>query len=247
VDNGKRFEKAQYPGVVFSFSKRTGEKIFYIAYRTPDHRRVFEKVGRAIANDMTAAKANAIRSRRVEGGEKSNKDVLVERENARQWTVDALFKEYRTHLGRPADKACTNSDGDYYVYKHLKEPFGEKHPSEIKSLDVARFTAELKKQEYKPQSVKHCLALLVRLTRFGVKHKLTPPLDFQVEYPKFNNQVTNPIPQEKLSKLLDVLANYKNAYARALVLVALISFWWTDAARLTPFPELTGRSPYRGA
>ena len=60
--------KTKYPGVYFieSDGAKGKERIFYICYRR-DGKQIEEKAGYQYADDMTEAKANAIRSDRIRG------------------------------------------------------------------------------------------------------------------------------------------------------------------------------------
>ncbi|MBI5178148.1 MAG: site-specific integrase [Nitrospinae bacterium] len=208
-----------------------GRKVFYIIYwikkNAGQFKKVEEKVGDAKRNDMTAARAAAIRSRRMSGEEKSNREMRIEARKTAEWTIGRLWEEYRSQKGKPPDKPNyqigTYADADYFAYAgHLKERFAKKHPSEISSIELGRFRNE-KLKALSPQYVKHCLTLLVRLVRFGAKHKLVSLFDFQVEYPRFDNKVTNPLNAMHLKALIKTLAEYENAHARAVVLTALMT------------------------
>lgn len=222
--------KTKYPGVYYVLPP-DGNKTFYILYRVRDadgkSRKVEEKVGDVRRNDMSPAKASTVRARRLCKDEPSNnekREALKEREF---WTIDRLWREYRLSQGRTADKPFyanrLSADADYFAYaKHVKPVFGKRHSSQIGSLDLARFRNE-KLKDFKPQTVKHCMALLVRLVRFGARHKLAPLFDFQVEYPRFDNKVTNPLGAPQLKALLKTLAEYEDPYARVWVLTALLT------------------------
>ena len=77
----KRFW-TDYPGVYFIESTATGskkpEKIFYIKYHR-NGKPIEEKAGRQFANDMTPAKAAALRTRKIEGNLPSNQQKREEK------------------------------------------------------------------------------------------------------------------------------------------------------------------------
>lgn len=226
----RKRNKTKYPGVYY-VQKPDGDKTFYILYRVREsdgkNRKIEEKVGDARRNDMSAARAATIRARRLSKDEPSNEERREALKKKEFWTVDRLWQEYRTHQGRPADKPFyserASADADYFAYaKHAKPRFGSMAPSRITSLDFARFRNE-KLKEFKPQTVKHAMALLVRLVRFGAKHKLVPSFDFHVEYPRFDNKVTNPLGAPQLKQLFSTLAEYPHLHARVWVLTALVT------------------------
>ncbi|MBD5646378.1 MAG: hypothetical protein HDQ89_01735 [Desulfovibrio sp.] len=78
----KRFPTG-YPGVFYREVRRLGkngtEKVYYVVYKK-DGKISEEKVGRQYADNMTPAKASAIRSELLEGKRESRK---VERDTAK--------------------------------------------------------------------------------------------------------------------------------------------------------------------
>ena len=80
-------QKTDYTGVYFRVAKRQSkkgeEKIFYIVFKKDGvvHE---EKVGRQYADGMTAAQANRIRSARIDGKQKSRKELREDAKEAKQ-------------------------------------------------------------------------------------------------------------------------------------------------------------------
>ncbi len=84
-----------------------------------------------------------------------------------RWLVDRLWTEYKSQ------KAFTRSlkiDDNRYQ-NHLKFKFGGKEPKEIIQLDVDRLRIYLLKKR-KPQTVKHVLAILKRISVFWREERL---------------------------------------------------------------------------
>ncbi|MFO7963469.1 MAG: site-specific integrase, partial [Desulfobacterales bacterium] len=98
-----RIKAKNYTGVYFRESKRIGgegtEKVYYIVFKK-DGKTHEEKVGRQYANKMTPAKANIIRSARIEGRQLSRKEqrelekAEKDAENHKQ-TIDKLWSAYQ--------------------------------------------------------------------------------------------------------------------------------------------------------
>ena len=91
----KRF-KTKYPGVFYREADRIGgrgtEQVFYIIFKK-DGKNQEEKVGRQFADDMTAARANRIRSERIEGKRQSRKEIRdAAKAQKEAWTLSNLCK-----------------------------------------------------------------------------------------------------------------------------------------------------------
>lgn len=70
--------KTKYPGVFWIEGLSAGgksERIYYILYRK-NGKLIEEPVGRQFQDDMTPARAALIRTRRIEGDDLSNKEIL---------------------------------------------------------------------------------------------------------------------------------------------------------------------------
>jgi len=215
----KRF-KTSYPGVCFikgtSAVGRRVEKIYYIRYRR-DGKLVEEKVGRQYRDDMTPARASRVRSDRIEGKEASNKErrTLARKKN---WAVDALKTEYFNH--RTDNKSSRTDKGRYDSY--LKLGFSNKEPKDIDRLSVDRLRVKLLKTK-SPQTVKHVLALLKRIIKFGTDRGLCTPLPFTVKLPRVDNIKTEDLSPDQLQNLLIVLDKTKHRTASNIMKLALFT------------------------
>jgi hypothetical protein len=91
----KRF-MTKYPGVYYIIgtyqTNEKPEKIYYIIYRN-QNKLIEEKAGRQFKDDMTAARASAIRASKLFGDIKTNKEKREER----YWTLNNLWNEYKKH------------------------------------------------------------------------------------------------------------------------------------------------------
>jgi integrase len=194
-------EKTKFPGVLFVWGSGADgkpEKIFYIRYRK-NGKQIEEKAGRQFQDDMTPARANALRTDRIQGRELPNEE---KRQVLRQetWTILRLWQEYKQV--HPL-KGLAQDESRFRNY--LEGPVGKKEPKDLLPLDIDRLKLRQLKGKA-PQTVKNVLALLRRIARFGVKRNLCPALTFQIDMPKhINNIVTEDLSDEQLGRLLDVL------------------------------------------
>jgi integrase len=213
----------KYPGVYYILSKRTGsdqpERIYYGVYRK-NGKLIEEKFGRQFKDDLTPAKANQIRTRRVEGKEPTNAERRAAEKAAKEgnWTIDRLWKSYKSQ--RTLTRNLKVDDNRYK--NHLKGPFGDKEPHEVLQFDIDRVRIPLQKKR-SPQTVKHVLALLNRIVNFGVKKGLSRPLPFTIDKPRVNNIVTEDLTPDELSRLLAAIENDKDHQVAAMMKLALVT------------------------
>ena len=218
-------QKTDYPGVYYRVAKRQSkqgeEKIFYIVFKKDGvvHE---EKVGRQYADDMTPAKANRIRSARIDGKQKSRKELREDAKGAAQAkasknTIERLWDSYK------AKKAGYKSRyTDQANFEHLKPALGNKEPHEIIPLDIDRLRIKLDKT-YKPQTIKHVFGLLKRLIRYGVSKQLCKPLNFTIETVKVDNQRTEDLNPKQLKKLLEAIEASTDIQAADMMRLALFT------------------------
>ena len=212
--------KTRYPGVFYREVVRLGgpgkEKVYYIVFKKGGKVHE-EKVGRQLADDMTAARAARIRGERIEGKRLSRKEVR-EAQAVTKWTVDRLWQEYSAQ--KHYTKGLKVDRGRYENY--LKRGLGHKEPLSIAQLDIDRLRIGLAKTR-KPQTVKHVLALLNRIINFGAKKGLCPGLSFKIELPKVQNKKTEDLTPEQLTRLLEAVEQDPNIQAANLMKMALFT------------------------
>lgn len=233
--------KTDYPGVVFiETTSKAGkkEKTFYIYYRR-DGKQIEEKVGKSIRDNMTAAKANRIRTERIEGRQLPNterraKEKAAKDAEAGRWTVARLWTAYRD--GKTLSKKRAQADKSRFD-KYLTKPFGDKEPHEIDALSVARLTKTLKDAKLAPATVWGVLELLSRVINYGVNHGLSKPLGFRVEKPRLDNEKTEFMTDDQLRAYLAALDEEPDqddaAFFRVMLLTgvrrtALLNVRWSD-------------------
>lgn len=212
-----------YPGVYYvlgSGSDGKPEKIFYIRY-TRKGKKIEERAGRQFQDDMTPARANAIRMDRVKGKDPSNnrkRQIKIEQKIKEQgrYTINRLWQEYK--LNRTQGKSLKTDQGRYE--KYIEPVFGKKEPKEIIKLDVDRVRIKLSKN-LSPQSVKHILNLLTWIINYGVKNNLCQGISFHIQKPSVNNEKTEDLTPDELERLLKAIEKDSNINVANMMKMAL--------------------------
>ena len=119
----------------------------------------------------------------------------------------------------------------YHYNKHLQPRFGNKRLDAIAPIDIERMKIELKKgisrrgTPYSAATIKHQIVLMKRLYNVASKwriYKGPNPCD-SVDNPKLDNQKTEFMTSEQLSRLLEVLELWPNQKSANLVKFALLT------------------------
>ncbi len=219
----KRF-KTKYAGVYYIESSigQTGkpERIYYVVYRRSG-KLIEEKAGRQYQDDMTPARAAALRIQRMEGKQLSNKErreaERAAKRSKKKWTIDRLWEKYRAQRDDYPTLWTDRSN-----YRHIKNQLGTWEPKDLIQLDVDRLRIRLSKK-LKPQTVKHVLQLLKRIINFGVNKGLCQGSGFKIEMPKVYNLTTEDLTTEQLQSLLKAIDKDKDIEAANLMRMALIT------------------------
>jgi integrase len=122
--------------------------------------------------------------------------------------------------GRKKGKGLKTDEGRYENY--LKKPFGEKKPKDIIALDVDRLRINILKKR-SPQTVAHVLNLLTWIVNFGVNKNLCQGLAFHVQKPQVNNQKTEDLTPDQLTKLLEAIEKDSNIMAANMMKMTLFT------------------------
>lgn len=216
--------KTKYPGVYYiegtSVADGKPERIFYIYYRKGG-KQIEEQVGRQRQDDMTPARASAIRADRINKNELSNREQRMaekkrKKEEEGRWSIHRLWEDYKS--GRAEIKSLRSDN--YLYFKHLDPIFGDKTPGEIEEMAVDKLKNKIEKTK-SPQSVKYILSLLIRIVNYGVKKKKISGLSFTIEKPRVNNEKTEDLTPEQLKKLLVAIEADSNIQAANMMKMAL--------------------------
>jgi len=219
----KRF-KTKYAGVYYIESSigQTGkpERIYYVVYRRSG-KLIEEKAGRQYQDDMTPARAAALRIQRMEGKQLSNKErreaERAAKRSKKKWTIDRLWEKYRAQRDDYPTLWTDRSN-----YRHIKNQLGTGEPKDLIQLDVDRLRIRLSKK-LKPQTVKHVLQLLKRIINFGVNKGLCQGPGFKIEMPKVHNLKTEDLTTEQLQSLLKAINKDKDIEAANLMRMVLFT------------------------
>jgi len=218
--------KTEYPGVFYREAVRIGgkgtERVFYIVFKKAG-KLYEEKAGRQYADDMTPAKAARVRADRIEGRRESRKGIreaakAAELAEAGKWTLSNLWDEYEKN--KPESKTLKVDKGRFE--KHVKPSLGDKEPHEIIRLDVDRLRVGLSKK-LKPQTVRHVLGLLKRITHFGAKRQLCRELPFPFDAVKVDNRTTEDLTPNQLQSLLKAISESTDIEAANIMRMALFT------------------------
>jgi integrase len=195
------------------------EKIYYIRYKR-NGKSIEEKAGRQFKDNMTPAKASRIRVMRINGELSNAEKRELEKTKQDPWTFNRLWQSYSEYKG--SYKTKITDTGNYK--KHIESAIGTKEPKDLVPLDLDRLRRNLSKNNgLAPQTIKHVLALIKRLSNYAYKKNLCSSLSFQVELPKVDNQKTEDLTSEQLKSLLEVLEREPNLQVKNLMLLALFT------------------------
>jgi integrase len=205
-----------YPGVYYILSKASDgrpERIYYIFYRKGG-KQIEEKVGRQYRHAMTPARANQIRTRRIEGDPTNREQREASRQQ--QWTISNLWQDYAAHK-RPGKSFTTDK---CRFRKFLEPALGSKEPQEISPLDVDRLRIAMVKN-YRPQTVKHVLSLLQRVVNHGARLALCHGFKFKLPTIKVHNLKTEDLNPEQLAALMSAINEEYDSMAANFMRLAL--------------------------
>ncbi len=217
-------KSTKYPGVFYREADRIGghgvEKVYYAIYRR-DGKLIETKIGRQYVDDMTPARAAAIRSELIEGKRVSRKEVResTKREGSQViWTIGALWEEYKCR--NPDLKGVVTDNNRFNV--HLA-PMAKLQPEEITSNVVDNIRLTLIQRGRKPGTVKNVLELLRRIISFGLKKGLilSEQIKVHFEMPRLNNDRTEDLSQDQVASLLYAISVTKHKKAGNMMLLAL--------------------------
>ena len=197
---GKR-NATKYPGVFYLKTKK--DLTFYILF-TKNGKKFEEKTGRK-SQGMTPLQANKLRVLKITGDLPTNKEQRMEKKAKKDLTkVDQTIESiWVRYIFEKSDYSSLKND-EYNCQKHLKNTFANKQPAEISKNEILTFTRKLSKH-YKPQTVKHILALLQRIFKYGSNERLCPPLSFKIKMPRVDNVKDDSLNNDQLERLLEVL------------------------------------------
>ena len=222
--------RTKYPGVTFRWKERLDgsgeERVYYCRYRRGGRgsKEIEEPVGRE-SEGMTAAKANKIRAMRAAGVEQSNTERRAEAEAAKlsgngPLTFARLWWAYQDVND---GKSSIVADASRY-HNHIESRIAAKVISELTTPDIDSLRASMARKGLAPQTVKHVLALVRRVIRFGVMRGLCPmPTNLHFDMPKLDNERTESLTDAQLVSYLNTLDEEPDQNAAGLLRLALVT------------------------
>lgn len=214
----KRF-KTNYPGVVYVMVGK--DRVYYIYYRRIGETKQIEEKANIQGRTMTPALANQLRAERIKGKAPTNREKRRERNKVKEaeagkMTISRLWDLYCKNLKGLNPQA---SDTSRFI-NYLKPTFGDKEPHTILPLDIDRLRRKVLGGK-SDQTIKHVLALLRRIVRYGVKKQVALPLSFSLEMPTVDNQVIETLSREELNRLIRALNESNDIQISDLMKLAL--------------------------
>lgn len=222
-------QKTKYPGVFFRLTRRLGgageERVYYIVFKK-DGKTIEEKVGRQYADNMTPAKAAAIRSEKIEGKRPSRKEFRAALNACpadQCGTIGELWRYFLAH--RCSAQASPNGiKVDQCNFNKYLNIFENKKAKELTTENVLELKEKLIALGKSPQTVKHVLGLLRRILRFGERNgqcAIPDSAQLYFDMPKVDNQKTEFLTTDQLSKLKKALDDEIDQDAAAFIRLAL--------------------------
>jgi integrase len=182
-----------------------------------------ERATRVVDNLTLARQKEATLKADLERG-----DMDIKKEKKKAPTLSEVWAKY---LPWAKEHKKSWIDDLRYYRRHLEPRFGKKRLDAISPIDVERMKTELKKgvnkqgKPYAPATIKHQLVIIRRLYNLARKWGLYDgknPID-SVSMPKLDNQKTEFLTDDELSRLLYTLANWPFEETVAFIKFALLT------------------------
>ncbi|UTF50909.1 site-specific integrase [Desulfomicrobium sp. ZS1] len=245
--------KTKYPGVYYTEGKSTtGKPVrrYYVVFKRDG--KVYEEAAKVLIDDgpetrpaETPQEASAWRSRRIAA-------VTNTKDDARPLlTVAQLWEKWLE--GRKHTRGLDSTISRYKI--HLGRFFGKRVAEEICNFDVTRFRRDLEQRNLSPATVKINMALLAQLLRWGGEQELIKDPGLRFEFPKFDNQRTECMTPEQLTRYWQALEEWDDQhiadYFRIMLLTgirrrALAAVRWEDLDLAKGFLTLRAQTAKSG-
>jgi len=174
------FHRTEKAGVLYLIAG-DGSRRYYIRYRTPDGKQRFEKAVIPGVR-MSAAKADQLRQDRARGisipnRERREAEKAEKEAEAGKWTFDRLWTAWMEDPENDGKRGTIKTAQRYE--KHLKAPFGNREPKDLKPLDIDRLRLALADGHAKSTTIT-ILGLITRIERYGASRGLCSGLSFPI-------------------------------------------------------------------
>lgn len=208
-------------GIYFINTKDTlgkPDKIYYVTYKK-DGKKKWVKIGRK-TEGLTKAKVRNERAFLVSGQKlppSEEKKLKAKKKLASKSTLNKTWNYYVSnhegYKGYLKEKARFE--------KYIKPEFGQREPHTIKVTEVDSFKKRLQAKGLSPQSRKHILEMLRRISNYGKKKGMSKGLSFQIEFPKVNNIRDESLSNKQIANLLKVLQKHNSIEATIMRVIML--------------------------
>lgn len=164
--------ETDYEGVWYRVGTHRGtgkkENIYYVVFNRGG-KRIETRVGREKQDGMTASLASRKRAEMIDGKMKPRKelrkDEAAEKDaETSRWTFDKLWAAWKADPENKDKRGTFKADQKFK--KHLKVPFGEREPSELKPLDIDRLRLSLAEGHSRETTIS-VIGLIRRIERYG--------------------------------------------------------------------------------
>lgn len=208
----KPVSKTRWPGVYsYESSKRTfrgkPDVCYRIRYKV-DGKEKAEKVGWK-SEGYTPQVAADIRGDRMKkarhGDEVLTQSEIRAKKQKKLRALDDIAEAYFDSQGQNMRPDVERIDRGRY-YNHVSPVVGSRAVSSLAPMDMQRITKNM--GDLSKTSKWAALEILRRVTRFGAKNNLCPPLAFQIEMPKKDNEVVEYLTGEEMERLQKVLEEW---------------------------------------
>ncbi|MDD5450905.1 MAG: site-specific integrase [Desulfovibrionales bacterium] len=213
-------DPVRHPGVVYYESdnrKHNGkpDRCFYITYKV-EGRLTREKIGWLSEgySGKLAGQIRAERLRSIRHGEE------LPKQRKKVPTFGELAKGYFDHYKGLHGKIDLIDLKRYEV--HLAPVLGDKKADQIDPLTIDRIRINLKK-DGREGSVYNVLELARRILNFAFKKRLIKTVPVKIGMPKRNNEKTECLTSDELTRLVEVLDSYPNIQVAGIFKLALYS------------------------
>lgn len=227
MQKAKREKSAKYAGVYYRFDEKAKERTYYIMYRQGGRgaKLIEEPVGKS-SSGMTEAKASMIRADRMRGKELPNTERRKEEAQAKaadkeRWTLQRIWDAYQ--IAHPEHKSRAT---DISRFNHYLSVLAHRMVADISTNDIDQIRLEATKSGKKPATIRNALALLSAVINFGVHRgycKSPDPTTLIIKKPRVDNQKTEMLSDEELSRLVQALDAEEDQDAASLIRLALVT------------------------
>lgn len=140
--------------------------------------------------------------------------------------IPLIDEVWRNYLAWAQENKRSWKDDDMRWKCHVKSQFAGKKMDAISGFDVQRVINAMKsKKDYAPATIKHVIVLIRRVYNWSIEMDLYEGVNpaSKIKLPKLNNEITECLTKNEISRLLKTLAGWQNQMAALLIQFALFT------------------------